>query len=74
MYKRQLSAPAFAVPAMADDAALRSIVAKFATIKNFQETEAVVRELAASGDPVVERPLLAPVSYTHLELPTSDLV
>ncbi|MBX3584239.1 MAG: urea ABC transporter permease subunit UrtB [Rhizobiaceae bacterium] len=50
---------ACAVPATADDAALRAIIAKFAIAKNFPATEAVVRELAATGDPAVERPLAA---------------
>ncbi len=47
------------LPATADEAALRPIIAKFAAAKNFQATEAVVRELVASGDPVVGKPLLA---------------
>ncbi len=51
--------PIFISPASADEAALRTIVAKLATTKNFQETEAIVRELAATGDPAVERPLAA---------------
>ena len=38
---------------------LRAVVAKFAAATNFSATEAVVRELAASGDPAVERPLSA---------------
>ena len=46
-------------PQHADEAALRPIIAKFAAAKNFQATEAIVRELVASGDPVVEKPLLA---------------
>ncbi len=45
--------------ATADEAAVRAIIAKFATAKNFQQTEAVVRELAATGDPAVARPLTA---------------
>ncbi|MGE0499424.1 MAG: urea ABC transporter permease subunit UrtB [Rhizobiaceae bacterium] len=45
--------------AHADEAELRAIIAKFATTKNFQETEAVVRELAATGETAVERPLVA---------------
>jgi urea transport system permease protein len=45
--------------AQADEAALRSIIAKFATAKNFTATEAIVRELVATGDPVVETPLAA---------------
>jgi urea transport system permease protein len=54
-----LLALAFAVPASADEAALRTIVAKFATAKGFPATEAIVRELAATGDTSVERPLAA---------------
>ncbi|EHK55861.1 urea ABC transporter permease [Mesorhizobium alhagi CCNWXJ12-2] len=49
----------FASPAHADEAALRPIIAKFAAAKNFKATEAVVQELAATGDPAVERPLAA---------------
>jgi urea transport system permease protein len=47
------------VAANADEAALRATIAKFAESKNFQTTEAIVRELAATGDPAVERPLTA---------------
>ncbi|WP_425475565.1 urea ABC transporter permease subunit UrtB [Mesorhizobium quangtriensis] len=50
---------AVAAPASADEAGLRAIIAKFATTKNFQATEQVVRELVATGDTSVERPLLA---------------
>ena len=46
-------------PASADEAELRSIIAKFATVKGFPATEAIVKELAASGDSAVEKPLLA---------------
>ena len=46
-------------PASADEAALREIIAKFATAKNFSATETIVRELVATGDPAVERPLVA---------------
>src|SRR6476646_3433373 len=46
----------FATTAHADEATLRPIIAKFASAKNFQATEAVARELVASGDPVVEKP------------------
>jgi urea transport system permease protein len=49
----------FTSPASADEAALRPIIAKFAAAKNFKATEAVVQELAATGDPAVERPLAA---------------
>jgi urea transport system permease protein len=47
------------VAAHADEAALRATIGKFAASKNFQTTEAIVRELAATGDPAVERPLTA---------------
>ena len=47
------------VPSAADEAALRETIAKFATAKDFKATEAVVRELAATGDPAVEKVLLA---------------
>ncbi len=47
------------LPAAADEATLRPIIAKFASAKNFQATEAVVRELVASSDPMVEKPLIA---------------
>ena len=50
---------AFVAPASADEAALRAIIAKFAAAKNFQATEQVVRQLAATGDTAVERPLKA---------------
>ncbi|TKT76881.1 urea ABC transporter permease subunit UrtB [Aquamicrobium sp. LC103] len=52
-----LFAAGFGAPAHADEGELRTIIAKFATSKNFRETEAVVRELAATGDPAVGRPL-----------------
>ncbi len=54
-----LLALAFAAPSHADEAALRAIIAKFATAKGFPATEAIVRELAATGDTSVERPLAA---------------
>ena len=50
---------AFVAPVSADEATLRTIIAKFATAKNFQTTEQIVRELAANGDAAVERPLRA---------------
>lgn len=46
-------------PSRADEEQLRAIVAKFAAARSFQATELVVRELAGTGDPVVERPLAA---------------
>ena len=54
-----LFAFALAAPARADEAALRAIVAKFATAKGFPAIEAVVRELGATGDPAVEKALTA---------------
>jgi urea transport system permease protein len=48
-----------AAPVLGEEAALGEIVAKFATARNFQTTEAIVRELAATGDTGVERPLAA---------------
>ncbi|RWM26583.1 urea ABC transporter permease subunit UrtB [Mesorhizobium sp.] len=47
------------LPSKAAEADLRATIAKFAAATNFSGTEAVVRELAASGDPAVERPLSA---------------
>lgn len=47
------------LPSKAAEADLRAIIAKFAAAANFSATEAVVHELAASGDPAVERPLSA---------------
>ena len=47
------------LPSNAAEADLRAIIAKFATASNFSATEAVVHELAATGDPLVERPLAA---------------
>ncbi|TPK58375.1 MULTISPECIES: urea ABC transporter permease subunit UrtB [unclassified Mesorhizobium] len=43
----------------AGEADLRGIIAKFAAAKGFSETGAVVHDLAATGDPAVERPLAA---------------
>ena len=45
--------------ARADEAGLRATLARVATARNFQETEAVVRDLAATGEPAVERILSA---------------
>ncbi|MDB4273610.1 urea ABC transporter permease subunit UrtB [bacterium] len=45
--------------ASADESALRQTIAKFATAKDFKATEAVARELAATGDPAVEKVLAA---------------
>ncbi|MGX9143729.1 urea ABC transporter permease subunit UrtB [Mesorhizobium sp. 128a] len=47
------------LPSNAAESDLRAIIAKFATGTGFSATEAVVRELAATGDPLVERPLAA---------------
>jgi urea transport system permease protein len=48
-----------ASPAMSDEAAIRAVLSKFATATSFSHTEAVVRELGATGDPAVERALVA---------------
>ncbi|BCH24700.1 urea ABC transporter permease subunit UrtB [Mesorhizobium sp. L-8-3] len=45
------------VPANAGEAELRTAISKFAGVRNFQATEAVVLELAATGDAKVERSL-----------------
>lgn len=47
------------LPSNAAEADLRAIIAKFASGTGFAATEAVVRELATTGDPLVERPLAA---------------
>jgi len=44
---------------LADEAAIRAGLAKFATAKGFAQIEAVVRELGATGDPAVSKPLAA---------------
>jgi urea transport system permease protein len=59
------------VPAGADEAALRAIVAKFAETRNFRETEAVASELAQTGESAAERPLLA-LSEGNLYFRKSD--
>ncbi|MBZ9659334.1 urea ABC transporter permease subunit UrtB [Mesorhizobium sp. ESP-6-4] len=46
-------------PSKAGEADLRASIGKFAAATGFSATEAVVRELAASGDPAVEPPLSA---------------
>ncbi|MGI6853404.1 urea ABC transporter permease subunit UrtB [Mesorhizobium sp. 1B3] len=45
--------------ARAGEVELRTIVAEFATAKNFKETEEVARRLADTGEPAVERALTA---------------
>ena len=50
---------ALVAPARADEAALRTIIAKFATAKGFPAIEAVVSELGATGDPLVQNALAA---------------
>jgi hypothetical protein len=57
-------------PAHADEASLRAIIAKFATPKGFKDIEAVVRELAATGDP--RRPVLSALSDGNLYVRKSD--
>ncbi|HTV71273.1 MAG TPA: urea ABC transporter permease subunit UrtB [Rhizobiaceae bacterium] len=58
-------------PLSADEATLRPIIAKFATSKNFKDTEAIVRELGATGDPAVEKVLVA-LSEGNLSFRKSD--
>ena len=48
---------AVAMPAQADEAALRATLSKFADAKGFPQIEALVRELGASGDPAAARAL-----------------
>jgi len=48
---------AFAMPALADEAALRATLSKLADAKGFPQIEALVRELGASGDPAAARAL-----------------
>ena len=62
-----------AVPATAgaDEAGLRATIAKFAEAKSFPAIETVVKELAASGDPAVGRPLKA-LSDGNLYVRKSD--
>ncbi|QDY98951.1 urea ABC transporter permease subunit UrtB [Nitratireductor mangrovi] len=59
------------VPAAADDAAVRDIIAKFATSKNFSQTEKIIRELGATGDARVEAALNA-LSDGNLRTRKSD--
>ncbi|MER9027918.1 urea ABC transporter permease subunit UrtB [Mesorhizobium sp. M0674] len=59
------------LPSNAAEADLRAIVAKFATGTGFAATEAVVRELAATGDPLVER-LLAALAEGNLYIRKAD--
>ena len=46
-------------PAHANEAALRATIVKFSAAKNFSATEAVVRELGATGDPAAGKVLTA---------------
>jgi urea transport system permease protein len=62
---------ALSFPASADEGALRAVIAKFATAKSFKDTEAIARELAATGDPMAERPLTA-LSEGNLTVRKSD--
>jgi urea transport system permease protein len=50
---------ALSVPSFADDAAIRAGLAKFAGAKGFAEIEQIVRDLGATGDPGVAKPLAA---------------
>ena len=57
--------------ARADEAGLRSTLARVATARNFQETEAVVRDLAATSEPAVER-ILSALADGNLYIRKSD--
>ncbi len=57
--------------ALAQDADLRGIVAKFAEAKRFSDTEKVVEELAATGEPSLAR-LLDALSDGDLQVRKSD--
>ena len=57
--------------ARADDDAIRATISGFADSKNFRETEQIVRDLAATGDVRVERPLAA-LSDGNLSFRKSD--
>jgi urea transport system permease protein len=48
-----------AANAQTDETTLRGVIAEFANSKNFRQTEQVVRDLAATGDPAVARVLNA---------------
>lgn len=61
----------FSAPAAASEVELRATVAKFATVNNFQETEVVVRELAATADPSAEA-VLSALSAGDLYVRKSD--
>ncbi len=64
-----------AQPALAetDEAALRSIIARFADAKNFKDTEQVVRDLGATGAPAASRALNA-LSDGNLSFRKADKV
>ena len=57
--------------ARAQDPSLAEIAAKFATAEKFDQTEALVRELGATGDPAV-RPLLEALGEGRLQARKSD--
>jgi len=52
-----LALVAMAIPARADEAALRAALARFADAKGFPQIEALVREIGALGDPAGARAL-----------------
>ncbi|HSO47332.1 MAG TPA: urea ABC transporter permease subunit UrtB, partial [Rhizobiaceae bacterium] len=57
--------------AKADEAQLRAIIAKFADAKNFNETQAIVGELAATGEGAASRVLTA-LSEGDLQIRKAD--
>jgi len=58
-------------PVRADEAELRATIAKFAEAKKFKETEAVIEEIAALGDPAAA-PALNALSDGELQVRDSD--
>jgi urea transport system permease protein len=57
--------------ARAEDAALRDIMARFASATRFDHTEDIVRELARTGNPAAGR-LLTALTEGHLQVRKSD--
>jgi urea transport system permease protein len=58
-------------PVRADEAELRAVIAKFAEAKKFKQTEAVIDEIAAVGDPAAA-PALNALSEGLLMVRESD--
>ncbi len=62
---------ALAQPASADEAELRAVIAKFADATKFSQTEEVIEELAALGDPAAA-PALNELSEGNLQVRERD--